>query len=121
MILVGVRYVQTDLQSRDYNPGHQIKATAEGRPAPTFLWTWLSGGGPASVSGDTLTITEAMKGSNIYNCTASNTLVNGNVMNQTTTVSFTVTGKTTILVLSIYFGIHLQTHSYIALIYIHEN
>ena len=110
MILVGVKSLYTDLQSRDYNPGHQIKATADGRPAPTFIWTQLSGGGPASVPGDTLTITEAMKGSNIYNCTATNTLVNGNVMNQSITVSFTVTGKTTILVLSIYFGIHLHTH-----------
>ena len=93
MILVGARNVQTDLQSRDYNPGHQIKATAEGRPAPSFLWTRLAGGGSVSVSGDTLTITEAMKGSNIYNCTAANTLVNGNVMSETITVIFTVAGK----------------------------
>ena len=110
MISVGVKSLYTDLQSRDYNPGHQIKATADGRPVPTFLWTRLSGGGPASVPGDTLTITEAMKGSNIYNCTATNTLVNGNVMSETKIVIFTVTGKITILVMSICFGIHLHTH-----------
>ena len=108
MILVGVKGFHTDLQSRDYNPGHLIKATADGRPTPTFLWTRLEGEGPASVSGDTLTITEAMKGSNIYNCTATNTLVNGNVMSETITVSFTVMGKTTVLVLRFYLRIHLH-------------
>ena len=62
-----------------------------------------------------------MKGSNIYTFTATNTLVNGIVMTETITVRFTVTGKTTILFLSIYFVIQLHNYKNIVLMSMRTN
>ena len=74
-------------------PGEQVHATAEGNPPPDYVWHKLTGGGPAFISGNTLTVTESMEGSNSYRCEATNTLINRAVIRNNKIINFSVTSK----------------------------
>ena len=80
----------------ELRPGEQVHATAEGHPPPDYEWHKLTGGGPALISGNTLTVTESMEGSNSYRCEATNTLVNGAVKRTNKIINFSVTSKKSI-------------------------
>ncbi|CAH1796517.1 unnamed protein product [Owenia fusiformis] len=57
-----------------FDPDDEITCSAEGNPAPSFIWTKVSGGDPlTTINGKTLKITSEMGGNNKYTLAARNT------------------------------------------------
>lgn len=89
-ILDPVENIRLDNSKAEYNPNDKITCSAQGMPGPSYIWQNLMAN--ANVSGNVLTITQAMEGPNNWTCTAYNT-IRGSQNEQELQHLFIVTSK----------------------------